>query len=91
VNLRVADCDGHAASKIIPQRGATALEMLNRSPRSGRTNTLLLAHGFALSMLIGLIRDGLAEVRTEIVTAPGRRTEIVRFRITAAGRRAIRG
>ena len=68
-----------------------ALEMLNRAPRSGCTNTLLLAHGFALHMLIGLVGDELVEVETQIVTAPGRRTEIVRFRITAAGRRAIRG
>jgi hypothetical protein len=67
------------------------LEMLNRAPRSGCTNTLLIAHGFALPMLIGLINDGLAEVATEIVTAPGGKTEIVRFRITAAGRKAIRG
>jgi hypothetical protein len=67
-----------------------ALEMLNRSPRSGCTNTLLIAHGFTLPMLIGLIRDGFVEVQTEIMTAPGGKTEIVRFRITAAGRRAIR-
>ena len=66
-----------------------ALEMLNRSPRSGCTNTLLLAHGFSLAMLIGLIRDQLVQVETKIVTGPGRKTEIVRFRITAAGRRAI--
>ncbi len=67
-----------------------ALEMLNRSPRSGCTNTFLAAHGFALTMLIGLVRDRLVEVETKTVMAPGRRTETVRFRITAAGRRAIR-
>jgi hypothetical protein len=66
-----------------------ALEMLNRAPRSGCTNTLLVAHGFTLAMLIGLVRDGLVEVKSEIITAPGRRAEIVRFRITGAGRRAI--
>jgi hypothetical protein len=42
-------------------------------------------------MLVGLVSDGLVDVETEIVTAPGRRIEIVRFRITAAGRRAIGG
>ncbi len=66
-----------------------ALEMLNRSPRSGCTNTHLLTHGFALTTLIGLVRDQFVEVETKIVTAPGRTTQIVRFRITAAGRRAI--
>jgi hypothetical protein len=67
-----------------------ALEMLNRSPRSGCTNTFLAAHGFALTMLIGLVRDRLVEVETRTVTAPGRTTETIRFRITAAGRRAVR-
>jgi hypothetical protein len=66
-----------------------ALEMLNRSPRSGCTNTHLVAHGFTLAMLVGLVCDRLVEVESKTVTAPGRRTEIVRFRITAAGRRAI--
>ena len=65
-----------------------ALEMLNRAPC---TKTLLIVHGFTLAMLVGLVSDGLVDVETEIVTAPGRRTEIVRFRITAAGRRAIGG
>jgi hypothetical protein len=65
--------------------------MLSRAPLSGCTSTPLLAHGFSLTMLIGLVRAQLAEVETKIVTAPGRRIEMVRFRITAAGRRAIRG
>jgi hypothetical protein len=65
--------------------------MLNRAPRSGCTNTFLAAHGFALNMLIGLVGDELVEVETQTVMAPGRSTDIVRLRITAAGRRAIRG
>jgi hypothetical protein len=43
--------------------------------------------GFA--MLMGLVGDGLADVQAETVSAGGRTTEIVRVRITAAGRRAI--
>ena len=65
-----------------------ALEMLSRAPC---TKTLLVVHGFTLAMLVGLVSDGLVDVETEIVTASGRRTEIVRFRITAAGSRAIGG
>jgi hypothetical protein len=65
--------------------------MLNRSPRSGCADTLLLAHGFTLAVLVGLVDDGLAEARAETITAPGRTTHIVRMRITAAGRRAIKG
>ena len=65
-----------------------ALEMLNRA---ACTKALLTVHGFTLAMLVGLVSDGLVDVETEIVTALGRRIEIVRFRITAAGRRAIGG
>ncbi len=63
--------------------------MLNRSPRSGCTNTHLVAHGFSLAVLVGLVRDRLVEAESQTVTAPGRKTQIVRFRITAAGRKAI--
>jgi hypothetical protein len=40
-------------------------------------------------MLLGLVRDGLADVQAETVTAGGQTTEIERVRITAAGRRAL--
>jgi hypothetical protein len=67
-----------------------ALEMLNRQ-RSGCTKTLLVAHGFTLAMLVGLVRDGLVDVQSETFTGPGQTIEIVRLRITAAGQRAIDG
>jgi hypothetical protein len=51
----------------------------------------LVAHGFTLAMVVGLVRDGLVDVQSETFTAPGRTIEIVRLRITAAGRRAIEG
>jgi hypothetical protein len=51
----------------------------------------LAAHGFTLAMLVGLIRDGLVHVQSETLTASGRTVEIVRVRITAAGRRSIKG
>ena len=68
-----------------------ALELLARSPGSGCTRPLWTAHGFTLATLVGLVRDGLADVQAETVSAGGRTTEIVRVRITAAGRRAIEG
>jgi hypothetical protein len=40
-------------------------------------------------MLAGLVRAGLAAAEREVVMAGGRAIEIVRVRITAAGRRAI--
>jgi hypothetical protein len=42
-------------------------------------------------MLVSLVRDGLADVQAETLTAGGWTTEIVRIRITAAGRRALKG
>jgi hypothetical protein len=63
--------------------------MLKRSPRSGCTNTLLVAHGFTVAMLVGLVRDGLVDVQSETLTTLGRKTEIVGVRITASGGRAI--
>jgi hypothetical protein len=68
-----------------------ALKMLDRSPGRGCTRPLWTAHGFTLAMLIGLVRDGLADVQAETMSAGGRTTEIERVRITAAGRRAIEG
>jgi hypothetical protein len=46
-------------------------------------------HGFTLALLIGLVTDGLADVQAETVSAGGRTIEIVRIRITAAGREAL--
>jgi hypothetical protein len=43
----------------------------------------------AAAVLAGLVPDGLVDVQAETVSAGGRTTEIVRVRITAAGRRAI--
>jgi len=63
--------------------------MLKRSPQSGCTNTLLVAHGFTVTMLVGLVRDGLVDVQSETLTTLGRKTEIVGVRITASGGRAI--
>jgi hypothetical protein len=51
----------------------------------------LTAHGFSLVVLVGLVRDGLAHAQIETVSAPGRKVETVRVKITAAGRRAIEG
>jgi hypothetical protein len=68
-----------------------ALEMLDRSPGSGCTRALWAARGFRFAMLVELVRDGLADVQAETVSAGGRTTEIERVRITAAGRRALEG
>jgi hypothetical protein len=40
-------------------------------------------------VLAGLVRAGLASAKHEVVMAGGKAVEVVRLRITAAGRRAI--
>ena len=65
-----------------------ALEMLDLS--QGRcSRPVWAAHGFTLAMLVSLVRDGLADVQAEILTAGGSTTEIVRIRITATGLEAL--
>jgi hypothetical protein len=40
-------------------------------------------------MLAGLVRAGLAIVRREVIMAGGKTVEVVRIKITGAGRRAL--
>jgi hypothetical protein len=68
------------------QRGVLAL--LANFPHGITENLLALAHGFDPAMIAGLVGIGLATAEREIVS--GRTTiEIVRIRISDAGRRAL--
>lgn len=67
-----------------------ALELLAGAQR-GLTEATLLRHGLAFAVLTGLVRNGLAAMAAETVTADGRTIEVVRVRITAAGWRALEG
>jgi hypothetical protein len=49
----------------------------------------MTAHGLTTEMLVNLIRDGLATGRTEHLVIAGHTTEVMRVRITQAGRRAL--
>ena len=66
-----------------------ALGMLAASVR-GRTESIMLAHGFAIGMLRGLVRDGLA---TAVQPAYYNRRAVLvtTMRITDAGRKALDG
>src|SRR5262249_10419175 len=67
-----------------------ALKKLARTPR-GLTEHLLMAHGFSVEMLSGLVQADLAIVVTEPMSEPrGVINMIERIRITDAGRRAIK-
>lgn len=65
-----------------------ALELLAASP-DGCTEALLLAHGFGIDLLLDLIFAGLATANAERVVAGGRSMEVVRVRITEAGRTMV--
>jgi hypothetical protein len=65
-----------------------ALELLAAS-RDGASEAILVAHGFSIDLLVGLIRAGLATAKAERVVAGGRTIEVARVRITEAGRQAL--
>ena len=76
-----------------PRRGRKpdrrrALELLGGS-RDGCTEAVLLAHGFAVPLLVELVRTGLATAKVELMMAGKRRIKVTRVRITEAGRRAL--
>jgi hypothetical protein len=67
-----------------------ALKLIARIP-GGATEATLFAHGFCREMLAGLVLAGLATLTTAFIRAGGPAMKVDRYRITAAGRRAIEG
>jgi uncharacterized protein (DUF1501 family) len=65
-----------------------ALELLAGS-HDGCTEAHMLAHGFSTDLLLELINAKLATAQSERTVAGGRWVEVIRFRITEAGRRAL--
>jgi hypothetical protein len=65
-----------------------ALELLAGS-RYGYTKAILRAHGFSIDMMVELVKAGLATTKRERIVAGGRQTDVVRVRITDAGRQAL--
>src|SRR5258708_26699112 len=49
----------------------------------------LRAHGFSIDMMVELVKAGLATTKRERMVAGGRQTDVVRVRITEAGRQAL--
>jgi hypothetical protein len=71
--------------RITPEQ-RRALELIARDPN----DLLVIAHGFEMKMLAGLVHEGLATaIVGESVKAGGKAVEVVRFWIAEAGRRAI--
>jgi hypothetical protein len=65
------------------------LDLLDAGSPHGLTENVLLARGFTVEMLIGLVTEGLASAESERVRAGRRIIEVGRIQITDAGRRAL--
>ena len=74
--------------RLSPER-CRALELLASSSRGVNAALLVHIHGFKRHVLAGLDRRELAAAEREVAMAGGKAIEVVRIRITAAGRRAI--
>jgi hypothetical protein len=67
-----------------------ALKLLASTSGHGVNEELLIrGHGFSRGVLASLVRRRLAAQEREVAMAGGRAVEVVRLRITAAGRSAI--
>jgi hypothetical protein len=75
----------------LSQEQRRLLEMLNGAGPRGCPEALVLANGFNIELLTGLVRAGLATVATETVRAGDRTRAVANVKITDAGRRAIEG
>ena len=68
-----------------------ALKVLAGSRRGVKEELLVVGHHFSRRMLAGLVSTGLVTAQHETMKAGDKAVEIVRFRITRAGSRAIKG
>jgi hypothetical protein len=68
-----------------------ALAMLATAGRNGETRPFLVAHGFGSAMITGLVNRGLVTMTLEKVRAGGKMIEVVKARITDAGRDTLAG
>jgi hypothetical protein len=65
-----------------------ALRLLAENPH-GCIGAMMVAHGFSIELLNQVIRDGLATARTERAIRGDKSIEMVRLKITDAGRRVL--
>ena len=66
-----------------------ALALLTDAGLDGASQASLMAHGFCVSMIGGLIKRGLATLTYEKIRAGSRLVDVGRVRITAAGQRVL--
>ena len=72
-----------------PRSTLELLSLLASSPHGATEALLVRVHGFDNDMIAGVVRAGLATAEGETMKAGVKPIEVVRLRITAAGRTAI--
>ena len=75
-----------------PRLGAkqrAALELLASDPQGATDELLVFVHEFDSNMIAGLVESGLAVARLENMKAGSRAIEVIRIRISGAGRDAL--
>jgi hypothetical protein len=72
----------------LSDEGRRALQLL-AGHSDGCDEEVLLANGFTMGQLAGLVFDGFATVRATLVPFNGREKSVVWMKITAAGETAI--
>jgi hypothetical protein len=85
-------CCGEAYQRVAMSLTAEqrrALAVVARAGRNGASQASLMAHGFCVSMIAGLIKRGLATLTREKVRAGSRFVNVDSVRITPAGRDAL--
>ena len=88
-HLRVARQRTKEMTMSLTAEQRPALAVLTSAGPSGAAKTSLMAYGFCVSMIAGLVKRGLATVTREKVRAGGRLVDVGKVRITAAGRDAL--
>jgi hypothetical protein len=66
-----------------------ALAMIADTGLNGATEAILIANGFTVDLLAGLIRNDLATATPQRMRAGDKMIEVARVRITEAGGRAV--
>ena len=75
----------------LPPERRRMLKLLARSRHGVNEELLVHSHGFRRPTIVGLVSAGLAATEREVVKAGAKTIEVVRVRITNAGREAIKG
>jgi hypothetical protein len=74
--------------RLTPER-RRALKLLARSRHGVDEELLVHSYGFRRPTIVGLVNVGLATAEREVVKTGGETLEVVRVRITEAGRNAL--